>query len=84
MIGHKQTEMNNTNGFYGSFVTPEKYADLTGLSLNAVRMQIKRGQLPLLKRESSSDARRVFINMRAIDQLAEEQADQYQDWKAAI
>ncbi|CAK1885383.1 hypothetical protein [Vibrio crassostreae] len=84
MIGYKQTEMNEANGFYGSFVTPEKYADLTGLSLNAVRMQIKRGQLPLLKRETSSDARRVFINMRAIDQLAEEQASKYQDWRSAI
>ncbi|MEZ9073142.1 hypothetical protein AB4086_17280 [Vibrio splendidus] len=84
MIGHKQTEMNEVNGFYGSFVTPEKYADLTGLSLNAVRMQIKRGQLPLLKRETSSDARRVFINMRAIELLAEEQAAKYQDWRSAI
>ncbi|CAK1836744.1 hypothetical protein [Vibrio sp. 10N.222.55.B11] len=84
MVGHKQTEMNEVNGFYGSFVTPEKYADLTGLSLNAVRMQVKRGQLPLLKRESSSDARRVLINMRAIDQLAEEQASKYQDWRSAI
>lgn len=84
MIGHKQTEMNEVSGFYGSFVTPEKYADLTGLSLNAVRMQIKRGQLPLLKRETSSDARRVFINMRAIELLAEEQAAKYQDWRSAI
>ncbi|CAK1788181.1 DNA-binding protein [Vibrio crassostreae] len=84
MIGYKQTEMNEANGFYGSFVTPEKYADLTGLSLNAVRMQIKRGQLPLLKRETSSDARRVFINMRAIELLAEEQAAKYQDWRSAI
>lgn len=84
MIGHKQTEMNEVNGFYGSFVTPEKYADLTGLSLNAVRMQIKRGQLPLLKRETSSDARRVFINMRAIELLAEEQAAKYQDWRSSI
>ncbi|WP_299136781.1 hypothetical protein [uncultured Vibrio sp.] len=84
MLGHKQTEMNDVNGFYGSFVTPEKYAELTGLSVDAVRMQIKRGQLPLLKRESSSGRRRVFINMRAIDQLADEQAAKYQDWRAAI
>ncbi|MCG9728091.1 hypothetical protein [Vibrio brasiliensis] len=84
MIGHKQTEMNGTSGFYGSFVTVEKYAELTGFSIAAVRMQVKRGQLPLLKRETSSDARRVLINMRAIDQLAEEQAAQYQDWKAAM
>ncbi|MEZ9414073.1 hypothetical protein AB4189_07700 [Vibrio sp. 10N.286.49.E1] len=84
MVGHKQTEMNGVNGFYGAFVTPEKYADLTGLSLNAVRMQIKRGQLPLLKRESSSDARRIFINMRAIDQLAEEQAAECINWRSAF
>ncbi|MCV3263768.1 hypothetical protein [Vibrio harveyi] len=84
MVGHKQTEMNDVNGFYGSFVTVEKYAELTGFSIAAVRMQVKRGQLPLLKRESSSDARRVLINMRAIDQLAEEQAAKYQDWKAAM
>ncbi|EFP97454.1 hypothetical protein [Vibrio caribbeanicus] len=84
MIGHKQTELNGVNRFYGSFVTVEKYAELTGFSIAAVRMQVKRGQLPLLKRENSSDARRVLINMRAIDQLAKEQADRYQDWKAAI
>ncbi|MGR5390300.1 hypothetical protein [Vibrio crassostreae] len=69
---------------YGSFVTPEKFAEITGLTLDAVRMQIKRGKLPILKRESSSDARRVFINMRAIDLLAEEQAAKYQDWRSAI
>lgn len=84
MVGHNGAEINKDSGHYGSFVTVEKYADLTGFSIAAVRMQVKRGQLPLLKRESSSDARRVLINMRAIDQLAEEQATKYQDWKAAI
>ncbi|EOA9037476.1 hypothetical protein [Vibrio harveyi] len=84
MIGHKPTEMNDGNSFYGAFVTVERYAELTGFSVAAVRMQVKRGQLPLLKRESSSDARRVLINMRAIEQLAEEQAAKYQDWKAAM
>ncbi|WP_050582050.1 hypothetical protein [Vibrio harveyi] len=83
-MNNANTNQTMTSNAYGSFVTPEKFAEITGLSLDAVRMQIKRGKLPLLKRESSSDARRVFINMRAIEQLAEEQAAKYQDWKAAI
>ncbi|GBL02427.1 hypothetical protein VH1709_contig00121-0004 [Vibrio harveyi] len=84
MVGHNGAEINKGGVHYGSFVTVEKYAELTGFSIAAVRMQVKRGQLPLLKRESSSDARRVLINMRAIEQLAEEQAAKYQDWKAAM
>ncbi|MEZ8503447.1 hypothetical protein BCS71_24360 [Vibrio lentus] len=83
-MSKENTNQTTPSNAYGSFVTPEKFSEITGLSLDAVRMQIKRGKLPLLKRESSSDARRIFINMRAIDQLAEEQAAKYQDWRSAI
>ncbi|MBD8513168.1 MULTISPECIES: hypothetical protein [Photobacterium] len=74
---------NNIRQHNAPFVTPQMYAEITGQTLDAVRGQIKRGMLPVLKRERNERGLN-FINMRALEQLAIEQAEQYQDWKSAI
>ncbi len=35
---------------YAPFVTPEKYAEITGFTVEAVKNQVQRGKLPVLKR----------------------------------
>lgn len=74
---------NNIRQQQAPFVTPQMYAEITGQTLDAVRGQIKRGMLPVLHRERQERGLN-FINMRALEQLAQEQAEQFQDWKAAI
>lgn len=68
---------------YAPFVTQDMYAELTGQTLDAVKGQVKSGKLPVLKRENAVRGK-VFINMVSIEQAALEQAEKYQDWKAAI
>ncbi len=84
MLEHKNKSGNVIGGHFAPFVTPEKYAELTGFTVEAVKNQVQRGKLPTLKRPSSSDSRRTLINMLALELFAMEQADNYQDWKAAI
>ncbi|MEF1171944.1 hypothetical protein [Vibrio sinaloensis] len=69
---------------YAPFVTPEKYAEITGFTVEAVKNQVQRGKLPVLKRSSLNESRRTLINMRALELFALEQAEQHQDWKAAM
>ncbi|PMM25597.1 hypothetical protein BCT58_09340 [Vibrio lentus] len=83
MIGHLMELENIITVNYAPFVTPEKYAELTGQTVAAVNGQIKGGKLPLLRRERKERGRN-YINMHALAVYAEEQSDQYQDWKAAI
>jgi len=69
---------------YAPFVTPEKYAEMTGFTVEAVKIQVQRGKLPTLKRVATNDSRRTLINMRALEELALEQAHAHQDWKSVI
>ncbi|MDA0130485.1 hypothetical protein OH458_20695 [Vibrio sp. MarTm2] len=84
MLEHKNKSGNVTNNHFAPFVTPEKYAELTGFTVEAVKNQVQRGKLPVLKRSSVNDSRRTLINMRALELFALEQAEQHQDWKAAM
>ncbi|EGR2474330.1 hypothetical protein [Vibrio cholerae] len=68
---------------YAPFVTVERYAELTGLTVDAVQGQVKNGKLPMLRR-SRKERGRNYVNMHALAIYAEEQAEQYQDWKSAI
>ncbi|NOI31897.1 hypothetical protein [Vibrio coralliilyticus] len=74
---------NNIAPQYAPFVTPEKYAELTGQTIDAVTGQIKNGKLPLLRR-TRKERGRNYINMLALSDYAKEQAEQYQDWKSAF
>ncbi|MFC1507604.1 Cox family DNA-binding protein [Pseudomonadota bacterium] len=74
---------NNINQQYAPFVTLEKFADLVGLTLDAVKGQVKNGKLPVMHRDGARRGR-VFINMLALEEYAEEQAQEYTNWKAAI
>ena len=71
----------NTN--YAPFVTPEKYAQLVGLTVEAVKCQVQAGKLPVLKRDSTKRGR-TLINMVALQRYAEEQAEEFEDWKSNI
>jgi hypothetical protein len=82
MIGHNES-LSTLNPHYSPFVTPEKYAELSGLTVNAVVNAIQTGKLPVIKRENGRRGR-SYINMRALEQYALEQAEQYQDWKYSI
>ncbi len=83
MLDHYEEQLKATKGNYAPFVTPEKYAELTGQTVAAVNGQIKNGKLPLLRRERKERGRN-YINMHALAVFAEEQAERYQDWKHAI
>jgi hypothetical protein len=84
MLEHKSESRNVSSNQFAPFVTPEKYAELTGFTLEAVKIQVQRGKLPTLKRDATNDSRRTLINMRALEELALEQAQAYQDWKSVI
>lgn len=74
----------NINGVqYAPFVTTEKYAELAGLSIDAVKGQIKNGKLPMLKRDRKERGRN-YINMHSLAKYADEQSEKHQDWKSAI
>lgn len=83
MIGHNEATRNIINQQYAPFVTIEKFADLAGLTLDAVKGQVKNGKLPVMHRDGIRRGR-VFINMLALEEYAEEQAKEHTNWKAAI
>lgn len=83
MIGHNSASENNINQQYAPFVTPEKYSDLAGLSLDAVKGMVKNGKLPVIHRQQGRKGR-IFINMVALKAYADELAQDHQEWKAAI
>ncbi|KJY81205.1 helix-turn-helix domain-containing protein [Vibrio nigripulchritudo] len=83
MINHNQPLSTLDSKNYAPFVTCEKYAELTGFSLNAVKNMCDLGKLPVLKRESGKRGR-ILINMRALEEYAQEQALSNEHWKAAI
>jgi len=68
---------------YAPFVTPERYAELTGQTVASVNGQIKNGKLPLVRRVRKERGRN-YINMYALAEYAMEQAKQNQDWKSAF
>ena len=71
---------------FAPFVTPERYAELTGLTIPAVKTMIVRGKLPTLHRDAPRKVggARTFINMIALRELAKEQAELYKEWQASI
>lgn len=74
----------NINGqLFAPFVTPEKYSDLAGLSLDAVKGMVKNGKLPVIHRSNGRKGR-IFINMVALKTYADELAQEHQNWKSAI
>ncbi|NOH55873.1 hypothetical protein F0266_23390 [Vibrio coralliilyticus] len=83
MIGHNEGLENNVKQNYAPFVTPEKYAELTGYTLDAVKCQVQTGKLPTIHR-SGGRRGRTLINMKALEDYALEQAQEFTDWKAAI
>ncbi|WP_456296836.1 hypothetical protein M1D72_10445 [Vibrio sp. AK197] len=83
MLNHSESLLNSLNTAYSPLVTPEKYSELSGLSLNAVKCAIQEGRLPVVRRENGRRGR-SYINMRALEQFALEQASEFEDWKAAI
>ncbi|MBD1572056.1 hypothetical protein HC725_02025 [Vibrio sp. S17_S38] len=83
MINNNETYLNSINVSYAPFVTPEKYAELTGLTEVAVENMVTLGKLPVLRRESGKRGRN-FINMKALEIYAEEQAERHEHWKSAI
>lgn len=68
---------------YSPWVTPEKYSELSGLTLNAVKCAVSEGRLPVMRRDGIRRGR-TYINMRALEAYALEQADAHQEWKAAM
>jgi hypothetical protein len=82
MIGHNES-LSTVITHYSPFVTPEKYAEMSGLSVNAVVNAIQTGKLPVIRRENGRRGR-SYINMRALEQYALEQAEENQHWKNSI
>ncbi|NOI31741.1 hypothetical protein [Vibrio coralliilyticus] len=83
MIEHMNSLENVSKTNYAPFVTPEKYAELTGYTLDAVKCQVQTGKLPTIHR-SGGRRGRTLINMKALEDYALEQAKEFTDWKAAI
>lgn len=83
MINHNEEYLNANGHAYAPFVTPEKYAELTGFTKDAVTNMVTLGKLPVLKRESGMRGR-TLINMKALEMYAAEQAEKHEHWKAAI
>lgn len=83
MIEHYKESEGVIKGNYAPFVTIEKFADLAGLTLDAVKGQVKNGKLPVMQRTGIRRGR-VFINMLALEEYAEEQAKEYKNWKSSI
>ncbi|WP_050920413.1 MULTISPECIES: hypothetical protein [Vibrio harveyi group] len=83
MIDHSEQSGNNTGKQYAPFVTPEKYAELAGFTVDAVKCQVQTGKLPVIRRDGGRRGR-TLINMKALEQYAIEQAQEFNDWKAAI
>lgn len=83
MLDHNEQSGNNIDKQYAPFVTPEKYAELAGFTVDAVKCQVQTGKLPVIRREGGRRGR-TLINMKALEEYAQEQAQEYTDWKAAI
>lgn len=83
MINHSEQYLNDKTYAYAPFVTPEKYAELTGLTKDAVTNMVSLGKLPILKRASGMRGRSL-INMKALEIYAAEQAEQHEHWKSSI
>ncbi|MCL9782100.1 regulatory phage cox family protein [Vibrio sp. S4M6] len=83
MIDHNDASGNKSFNHYAPFVTPEKYAELAGFSVDAVKCQVQNGKLPVIQREGGRRGR-ILINMKALEEFAEEQAQEFTHWKAAI
>jgi len=66
MINHNDSYLYQSNKNYAPFVTCEKYAELTGFTLKAVKNMAELGKLPLLKRDSGKRGR-ILINMRTLE-----------------
>ena len=71
---------------YAPFVTKEKFARLVGLTPVAVGGMIQRGQLPMLKRsgERALGKAKPLINMEALKEYAQEQAQVNKEWQSSI
>ena len=83
MIDNAETLINIQKQSYSPLVTPEKYAELSGLSLNAVKSAIQEGRLPVIYRANGRRGRN-YINMKSIEEFAKEQAANHQYWKELI
>ncbi|HHP0471517.1 hypothetical protein LCE44_26275 [Vibrio harveyi] len=83
MIEHYEALEKDSNKQYAPFVTPEKYAELAGFTVDAVKCQVQTGKLPVIRRDGGRRGR-TLINMKALEQYAVEQAQEFTDWKAAI
>lgn len=83
MINHDEASLNIPTHNYSPLVTPEKYAELSGLSLNAVKSAIQEGRLPVIHRANGRRGR-SYINMKSIEEFASEQAKLHQYWKELI
>ncbi|MGR5093751.1 hypothetical protein ACPV5O_11480 [Vibrio maritimus] len=83
MIDHNEVSLNSSVKQYAPFVTPEKYAELAGYTVDAVKCQVQTGKLPVIRREGGRRGR-TLINMKALEEYAHEQAQEFTDWKAAI
>ncbi|WED28131.1 regulatory phage cox family protein [Vibrio sp. DW001] len=83
MIDHEQTKINIEAANYAPFVTPEKFAELSGMTVNAVNSAGDEGRLPMIRRTGKRRGKR-FVNMLALAQYAKEQAQENQDWKSTI
>ncbi|MGF1874885.1 regulatory phage cox family protein [Photobacterium frigidiphilum] len=83
MIEHYKESEGVVKGNYAPFVTIEKFAELVGLSLDAVKGQVKNGKLPVMQRVGLRRGR-VFINMLALEKYANEQAKEHTNWKSSI
>lgn len=83
MINNDEHLINHHKQSYSPLVTPEKYAELSGLSLNAVKSAIQEGRLPVIHRANGRRGR-SYINMKSIEEFAKEQAANHQHWKELI
>ncbi|NOJ20036.1 hypothetical protein [Vibrio jasicida] len=83
MIDHYEALEKGSIKQYAPFVTPEKYAELAGFTVDAVKCQVQTGKLPVIRRDGGRRGR-TLINMKALEQYAIEQAQEFIDWKAAI
>jgi hypothetical protein len=83
MIDHNEVLRKDPKHQYAPFVTPEKYAELAGFTVDAVKCQVQTGKLPVIRREGGRRGR-TLINMKALEEYAQEQAQEFTDWKAAI
>lgn len=83
MINHDDALLNLKSNNYAPLVTPEKYAELAGLTVKAVTSAAQEGRLPVLKRAGGRRGR-IFINMKALEEFAQQQAQTFTDWQSAI